>query len=215
MDRSRSASSKTTTKHRTLVDESPGLTEVTRQQRPSDRGSRSRVTPSLVELCAGLVSEPPGTAGVDRSDDPTVVTIQSVATRIVIPTAPAVMRLFGRVWSRRRSVHSTVFSVFTFTCPSALGFSQHPDQHCPERPVLLPVDQQFGEGTTLRVGPRTLRSGRPARGRGASGRGAARRGPARGRPGVDGAGARARRDAWHGDCAVARTAVAPQAIGRP
>jgi hypothetical protein len=35
---------------RDLVDESPGLTEVTRQQRPSDRGSRRRVTPSLVEL---------------------------------------------------------------------------------------------------------------------------------------------------------------------
>ena len=117
MDRSRSASSKTTTKHRTLVNESPGLTEVTRQQRPSDRGSRSRVTPSLVELCAGPVSEPPGTAGVDRSYAPPLVTIQSTPTRIVIPTTPATMRWFRRLRSRRRSVHSTVFSVFTFTCP--------------------------------------------------------------------------------------------------
>jgi hypothetical protein len=30
-----------------------------------------------------------------------------------------------------------------------IGISQHPDQHRPERPVLLAVDQQFGEGTAL------------------------------------------------------------------
>jgi hypothetical protein len=34
-----------------------------------------------------------------------------------------------------------------------LGFSQHPDQHRPERPVLLAVDQQLGEGAALRVAP--------------------------------------------------------------
>ena len=30
---------------------------------------------------------------------------------------------------------------------------QHPDQHRPERPILLAVDQQLGEGATLRVAP--------------------------------------------------------------
>jgi hypothetical protein len=29
--------------------------------------------------------------------------------------------------------------------------SQHPDQHRPENPVLLTVDQELGEGATLRV----------------------------------------------------------------
>jgi len=106
--------------HDEAQDPSPrisGIDEVTRQQRPSDRGSRSRVTPSLVELCVGPVSEPPGMAGVDRSKAPPLVTIQSTAPRIVIPTTPAAMRWFRRLRSRRRSVHSTVFSVFTFTCP--------------------------------------------------------------------------------------------------
>jgi hypothetical protein len=36
---------------------------------------------------------------------------------------------------------------------SRLGFSQHADQHRPQRPVLLAVDQQFGEGAALRVAP--------------------------------------------------------------
>jgi len=31
------------------------------------------------------------------------------------------------------------------------GFSQHPDEHRSERPVLLAVDQQLGEGAALRV----------------------------------------------------------------
>jgi hypothetical protein len=30
---------------------------------------------------------------------------------------------------------------------------QHADQHRPERPVLLAVDQQLGEGAALRVAP--------------------------------------------------------------
>jgi hypothetical protein len=34
-----------------------------------------------------------------------------------------------------------------------IGFPQHPDQHRPERPVLLAVDQQLGEGATLSVAP--------------------------------------------------------------
>jgi hypothetical protein len=32
-------------------------------------------------------------------------------------------------------------------------FPQHPHEHSPERPVLLAVDQQLGEGPTLRVAP--------------------------------------------------------------
>ena len=35
----------------------------------------------------------------------------------------------------------------------ALGLAQHPDQHRPKDPVLLAVDQQLGEGATLRVAP--------------------------------------------------------------
>jgi hypothetical protein len=33
----------------------------------------------------------------------------------------------------------------------AFGLPQHPDDHCPERPVLLAGDQQLGEGPALRV----------------------------------------------------------------
>jgi len=36
---------------------------------------------------------------------------------------------------------------------SAVGFPQHPDEYRPERPVLLAVDQQLGEGAALRVTP--------------------------------------------------------------
>jgi hypothetical protein len=34
-----------------------------------------------------------------------------------------------------------------------IGISQHSDEHCPERPILLAVDQELGEGTALRVAP--------------------------------------------------------------
>jgi hypothetical protein len=38
---------------------------------------------------------------------------------------------------------------------------EHPDQHRPERPVLLAVDQQLGEGANRCLGPvkRSLRTG--------------------------------------------------------
>jgi hypothetical protein len=38
---------------------------------------------------------------------------------------------------------------------TSLGFdlSKHPNEHGPKGPVLLAVDQQFGEGATLRVAP--------------------------------------------------------------
>ena len=32
----------------------------------------------------------------------------------------------------------------------AIGFPQHPDEHCPKRPVLLAVDQQLDEGAGRR-----------------------------------------------------------------
>jgi hypothetical protein len=35
----------------------------------------------------------------------------------------------------------------------ALSLPQHPDEHRPERPILLAVDQEFGEGPRLRVPP--------------------------------------------------------------
>jgi hypothetical protein len=34
-----------------------------------------------------------------------------------------------------------------------IGLAQHPDQHRPERPVLLAVDQELGEGSALWVAP--------------------------------------------------------------
>src|SRR6266511_5055420 len=34
-----------------------------------------------------------------------------------------------------------------------LGFSQHPNQHRPERPILLAIDQELGEGAALWVAP--------------------------------------------------------------
>ena len=34
-----------------------------------------------------------------------------------------------------------------------MNFPQHPDQHRPERPVLLAVDEELGEGPRLRVPP--------------------------------------------------------------
>jgi hypothetical protein len=35
----------------------------------------------------------------------------------------------------------------------AVGLPQHPDEHCPQRPILLAVDQQLGECARLRVPP--------------------------------------------------------------
>jgi hypothetical protein len=34
-----------------------------------------------------------------------------------------------------------------------LGLPQHPDQHRPERPILLALDQELGEGAALWVAP--------------------------------------------------------------
>jgi hypothetical protein len=36
---------------------------------------------------------------------------------------------------------------------TSVGLPQHPDKHRSERPVLLAVDQQLGEGAALRVAP--------------------------------------------------------------
>ena len=35
----------------------------------------------------------------------------------------------------------------------ALRFPQHPDEHGPQRPILLAVDQELGEGARLGVPP--------------------------------------------------------------
>ena len=35
----------------------------------------------------------------------------------------------------------------------AFAFPQHPDEHRPQRPILLAVDQELGEGASLRVSP--------------------------------------------------------------
>jgi hypothetical protein len=75
----------------------------------------------------------------------------------------------------------------------ALHLPQHPDQHRPERPILLAVDQQFGEGPAA-GNSRTRRSARHAQSREASGRGRARRvGPDRARRGDRGVFIRAAR----------------------
>ena len=80
---------------------------------------------------------------------------------------PAAVRLFRRfhihafhAWRRDQPfLHSSARS------PPVL--KQHADQHRPERPVLLAVDQQFSEGPALRIAPKTRRSCRTARSRGA------------------------------------------------
>jgi hypothetical protein len=36
---------------------------------------------------------------------------------------------------------------------SSVGLPQHADQHLPEDSILLAVDQELGEGATLRVAP--------------------------------------------------------------
>jgi len=43
---------------------------------------------------------------------------------------------------------------------------QHPDEHRSECPILLAVDQQLGDGATLRVAPELGRSARRAGGQG-------------------------------------------------
>jgi hypothetical protein len=34
-----------------------------------------------------------------------------------------------------------------------VALPQHPDEHRPKRPVVLAIDQEFGEGAALRVAP--------------------------------------------------------------
>ena len=84
---------------------------------------------------------------------------------------------------------------------------QHPDEHRSERPVLLTVDQQLGEGATLRVAPELSDPVGRARSREASGRGAARRGErGRGHPGAPGGGAQVHPVSWS---QLSRRTVAP------
>jgi hypothetical protein len=67
----------------------PGITVSSGAAEAGARGDAISAGP----VTAGPVSAPPGRAGVwVRSNDPTDVTIQTAATKTVIPTTPAVMR---------------------------------------------------------------------------------------------------------------------------
>jgi hypothetical protein len=59
-------------------------------------------------VCVGTISEPPGAAGVDRSNAPPLVTSQTATTKTAIPTTPAAIRWLRRVRSRRRMTSSRV-----------------------------------------------------------------------------------------------------------
>ena len=56
-----------------------------------------------------------------------------------------------RAFSRRQTLASQVSR--RQVPATALDLPQHPDEHRPQRPVLLAVDQQLGEGATLWVAP--------------------------------------------------------------
>ncbi len=49
--------------------------------------------------------------------------------------------------------HDTGRSGLPYRSGQAIALAQHPDEHRPERPALLAVDQQRGEGAALRVAP--------------------------------------------------------------
>jgi hypothetical protein len=60
----------------------------------------------------------------------------------------------GRERSRRSLLEDTFAKRYTAGLAVRLWSSSHPDEHHPERPILLAVDQQFGEDSTLRdAGP--------------------------------------------------------------
>jgi hypothetical protein len=42
---------------------------------------------------------------------------------------------------------------FQMTALASVGVAQHPDEHGPDRPILLAVDQELGEGAALWVPP--------------------------------------------------------------
>ena len=45
--------------------------------------------------------------------------------------------------------------------PPCLGLPQHPNQYSPERPVLLAVDQELGEGSTISLTALRIRGSPP------------------------------------------------------
>jgi hypothetical protein len=49
--------------------------------------------------------------------------------------------------------HDTGMSGLTYGSGQAIALAQDPDEHRPERPALLAVDQQRGDGAALRVAP--------------------------------------------------------------
>ena len=48
---------------------------------------------------------------------------------------------------------SSLYAALALRASVPLSLPQHPDEHRSERPVLLAVDQQLGEGAALRVAP--------------------------------------------------------------
>jgi hypothetical protein len=64
-------------------------------------------------------------------------------------------------WSTRIADCSSSSSPAQVASWSAVRLPEHPHEHRPERPILLAVDQQFGEGVALRVAPElSIRSAR-------------------------------------------------------
>ena len=62
-----------------------------------------------------------------------------------------------RISSALTPQRSQLSEQLRMTPPTLQGhapFPQHPDKHCPQRPILLAVDQQLGEGAALRVAPK-------------------------------------------------------------
>jgi hypothetical protein len=96
---------------------------------------------------------------------------------------------------------------------SLAALPEHSDHHCPERPVLLAVDQQLGEGAALRVAPEPpIRSARSRSGSMRTWSSSARvRG--RARRGVPEAGVLTRRVSLPGRYAVYSVAASTYRVG--
>jgi hypothetical protein len=84
-------------------------------------------------------------AGVDRSKAPPLVTIQSTAPRIVIPTKPAAMRWFRALGVASAHPPLNRLQRLHLHLPRYARILAASDQHRPKGPVLVAVDQQLGE----------------------------------------------------------------------
>jgi hypothetical protein len=78
-----------------------------------------------------------------------------------VPAVYAILGMRHRLDAHLQVATTVMFGVFFRHSRSgcrglgvvSVNLAQHPDEHCPERPVLLAVDQELCEGTTLRVAP--------------------------------------------------------------